>query len=84
MIQNIEQTVPQGSHWPAVWQTDLILTSGYETPKAGILINSERIRDSVPIESHRDAVRPATLLLVLHRLVNLQNTNIMNFRKINF
>ena len=46
---------------PAVRHADLIYTSGMTPRKAGILIYSGKIRDSDPIESHRDAVHLATL-----------------------
>ena len=61
MSQNIEQPIPQGKYLPAVRHADLIYTSGMTPRKAGILIYSGKIRASDPIESHRDAVRLATL-----------------------
>ena len=61
MSQNMEQPIPQGRYLPAVRHADLIYTSGMTPRKAGILIYSGKIRASDPIESHRDAVRLATL-----------------------
>lgn len=61
MSQNIEQPIPQGKYIPAIRHEDLIYTSGMTPRKAGKLIYSGRIRATDPIESHRDAVRLATL-----------------------
>lgn len=61
MSQIVEQPIPQGKYLPAVRHADLIYTSGMTPRKAGILIYSGKIRASDPIESHRDAVRLATL-----------------------
>lgn len=65
MSQNIDQPVPQGKYLPAIRHADLIYTSGMTPRKAGKLIYSGRIRASDPIESHRDAVRLATLNALL-------------------
>jgi enamine deaminase RidA (YjgF/YER057c/UK114 family) len=56
-----EQPIPQGKYLPAVRQADLIFTSGMTPRKAGILMYSGKIRVADSIESHRDAVRLATL-----------------------
>ena len=61
MSQIIEQPIPQGKYLPAVRHADLIYTSGMTPRKAGKLIYSGKIRATDPIESHRDAVRLATL-----------------------
>lgn len=61
MNQNIELPIPQGKYVPAVRHADLIYTSGMTPRKAGKLIYSGKIQVSDPIESHRDAVRLATL-----------------------
>ncbi len=61
MIKNIEQPIPQGTYLPAVRHADLIYTSGMTPRKAGILVYSGKIRAGDPLESHRDAVRLATL-----------------------
>lgn len=60
MIRKIEQPVPQGNYLPAVRHADLIYTSGMTPRKAGILVYSGKIRVSVPLEHHRDAVCLAT------------------------
>lgn len=60
MRQNIEQPIPQGKYFPAVRHADLIYTSGMTPRKDGVLIYSGKIRESEPIELHRDAVRLAT------------------------
>jgi len=61
MSQSIEQPVPQGKYVPAVRHADLIYTSGMTPRKEGKLVYSGKIRATDPIESHRDAVRLATL-----------------------
>jgi enamine deaminase RidA (YjgF/YER057c/UK114 family) len=61
MSQNIELPIPQGKYLPEVRHADLIYTSGITPRKTGILIYSGKIRTNDPIESHRDAVRLATL-----------------------
>jgi enamine deaminase RidA (YjgF/YER057c/UK114 family) len=61
MSQNIEQPIPQGKYVPAVRHTDLIYTSGMTPRKAGKLLYAGKIRATDPIESHRDAIRLATL-----------------------
>ena len=61
MSQNMEQPIPQGKYLPSVRNADLIYTSGMTPRKAGRLIYSGKIRAGDPIESHRDAVRLATL-----------------------
>ena len=61
MNQGIEQPIPQGKYLPAVRHADVIYTSGMTPRKAGILMYSGKIRATDSIESHRDAVRLATL-----------------------
>ena len=61
MNKIIEQPVPQGKYLPAVRHADLIFTSGMTPRKAGNLMYSEKISVANSIESHRDAVRLATL-----------------------
>ena len=61
MNPKMEQPIPQGKYLPAVRHADLIYTSGMTPRKAGILIYSGKIQASDAIESHRDAVRLATL-----------------------
>jgi enamine deaminase RidA (YjgF/YER057c/UK114 family) len=61
MNKMTEQPIPQGKYLPAVRYADLIFTSGMTPRKAGNLIYSGKIRVSDSIESHRDAVRLATL-----------------------
>jgi enamine deaminase RidA (YjgF/YER057c/UK114 family) len=61
MSKIIEQPIPQGKYLPAVRHADLIYTSGMTPRKAGKLIYSGKIRAADPIESHKDAVRLATL-----------------------
>jgi enamine deaminase RidA (YjgF/YER057c/UK114 family) len=61
MSQSIEQPVPQGKYLPAVRHGDLIYTSGMTPRIEGKLLYSGKIRATDPIESHRDAVRLATL-----------------------
>jgi enamine deaminase RidA (YjgF/YER057c/UK114 family) len=61
MSKIIEQPIPQGKYLPAVRHADLIYTSGMTPRKAGKLIYSGKILAADPIESHRDAVRLATL-----------------------
>ncbi|MBS4060023.1 MAG: RidA family protein [Bacteroidetes bacterium] len=56
-----EQPIPQGKYLPAVRHADLIFTSGMTPRKAGNLMYSGKIRVADSIESHRDAVRLATL-----------------------
>lgn len=56
-----EQPVPQGKYLPAVRHGDLIYTSGMTPRKAGNLLYSGKIRVADSIESHREAVRLATL-----------------------
>ena len=56
-----EQPIPQGKYLPAVRHGDLIYTSGMTPRKAGNLIYSGKIRVADSIESHREAVRLATL-----------------------
>ena len=64
MNQRIEQPIPQGKYLPAVRHADVIYTSGMTPRKAGILMYSGKIRATDPIESHRDAVRLATLKML--------------------
>ena len=61
MTSIIEQPIPQGKYLPAVRHKDLIYTSGMTPRKAGNLLYSGKIRVSDSVESHRDAVRLATL-----------------------
>lgn len=61
MNKNIEQPIPQGKYLPAVRHADLIYTSGMTPRKAGTLLYSGKIKVIDPIESHKDAVRLATL-----------------------
>lgn len=61
MSTGIEQPIPQGKYLPAVRHAELIFTSGMTPRKAGKLIFSGRIRVADSIESHRDAVRLATI-----------------------
>ena len=58
---SIEQPVPQGKYLPAVRHADVIYTSGMTPRKAGKLVYAGKIQATDPIESHRDAVRLATL-----------------------
>jgi enamine deaminase RidA (YjgF/YER057c/UK114 family) len=61
MNKLIEQPIPQGKYLPAVRHADLIFTSGMTPRKAGNLMYSGKISVADSIESHRDAVRLATL-----------------------
>jgi enamine deaminase RidA (YjgF/YER057c/UK114 family) len=61
MSKIIEQPIPQGKYLPAVRHADLIYTSGMTPRKAGKLIYSGKIRATDPIESHKNAIRLATL-----------------------
>jgi enamine deaminase RidA (YjgF/YER057c/UK114 family) len=61
MSMMTDQPVPQGKYLPAVRHADLIYTSGMTPRKAGNLLYSGKIRVMDPIESHKDAVRLATL-----------------------
>ncbi len=61
MNRNLEQPIPQGKYLPAVRNNDLIYTSGMTPRKAGKLIYTGKIRVTNPIDSHKDAVRLATL-----------------------
>lgn len=61
MNKNIEQPIPQGKYLPAVRYADLIYTSGMTPRKAGNLLYYGKIRIIDPIESHKAAVRLATL-----------------------
>jgi len=57
----IDQPVPQGKYLSAIRHADLIYTSGMTPRKSGNLIYSGKIKISDPIESHKGAVRLATL-----------------------
>lgn len=61
MSQKIEQPIPQGKYLPAVRYANLIYTSGMTPRKEGVLIYSGKIFVTDSIESHRDAIRLATL-----------------------
>lgn len=61
MSQILQQPIPQGKYLPAVRHADLIYTSGMTPRKAGKLIYSGQIGVNDQIESHKDAVRLATL-----------------------
>ena len=61
MTHLVEQPVPQGKYLPAVRHSDLIYTSGMTPRRGGVLEHAGRISASDTIESHRDAVRLATL-----------------------
>jgi enamine deaminase RidA (YjgF/YER057c/UK114 family) len=61
MNKIIEQPIPQGKYLPAVRHADLIFTSGMTPRKAGNLMYSGKISVTDSIDSHRDAVRLATL-----------------------
>lgn len=61
MSKDIEQPIPQGKYLPAVRHADMIFTSGMTPRKAGNLLYSGKISVADSIESHRDAVRLATL-----------------------
>jgi enamine deaminase RidA (YjgF/YER057c/UK114 family) len=61
MSQILEQPIPQGKYLPAVRYANVIYTSGMTPRKAGKLLFSGKIRIADSIESHRDAVRLATL-----------------------
>ncbi len=65
MSQDIEQPIPQGKYLPAVRHENVIYTSGMTPRKAGVLLFSGKIRITDAIESHRDAVRLATLNAVV-------------------
>ncbi len=56
-----EQPIPQGKYLPAVRHADLIFTSGMTPRKAGNLMYSGKISVADSIDSHKDAVRLATL-----------------------
>jgi len=57
----VAQPVPQGKYLPAVRHADLIYTSGMTPRRGGVLEHAGRITAADTIESHRDAVRLATL-----------------------
>ncbi|MGB7337852.1 MAG: RidA family protein [Phototrophicaceae bacterium] len=61
MSQRTEQPIPQGKYLPAVRHANLIFTSGMTPRKSGVLIYSGKIHVADPIESHREAIRLATL-----------------------
>ena len=61
MNKIIEQPIPQGKYLSAVRHADLIYTSGMTPRKAGNLLYSGKIKILDPIESHKVAVRLATL-----------------------
>lgn len=61
MSTPIEQPIPQGKYLPAVRHADVIYTSGMTPRKSGNLLYTGKISLSEPIESHKDAVRLATL-----------------------
>jgi enamine deaminase RidA (YjgF/YER057c/UK114 family) len=61
MNKIIEQPIPQGKYLPAVRHADLIFTSGMTPRKAGNLMYSGKISVTDSIDSHKDAVRLATL-----------------------
>ncbi len=61
MSMMTEQPIPQGKYLPAVRHADLIYTSGMTPRKAGNLLYSGKIIVTDGIESHRDAVRLATM-----------------------
>ncbi len=61
MSKVTDQPIPQGKYMPAVRHADLIYTSGMTPRKAGRLIYSGKIKVADSIESHREAVRLATL-----------------------
>lgn len=61
MSQNIEQPIPQGKYLPAVRHADVIYTSGMTPRKAGKLLYSGKIHAEVPIETHENAIRLASL-----------------------
>jgi enamine deaminase RidA (YjgF/YER057c/UK114 family) len=61
MNKIIEQPIPQGKYLSAIRHADLIYTSGMTPRKAGKLIYKGKISVVDSIESHREAVRLATL-----------------------
>jgi len=61
MNKIIEQPIPQGKYLSDVRHADLIYTSGMTPRKAGNLLYSGKIKILDPIESHKVAVRLATL-----------------------
>jgi enamine deaminase RidA (YjgF/YER057c/UK114 family) len=61
MSKITEQPIPQGKYLSAVRHLDLIYTSGMTPRKSGNLLYSGKMRVIDPIDSHRDAVRLATL-----------------------
>jgi enamine deaminase RidA (YjgF/YER057c/UK114 family) len=61
MNQPLEQPVPQGNYRPAVRHGDVIYTSGMTPRRGGVLEYAGIMRADAPVESHRDAVRLATL-----------------------
>jgi enamine deaminase RidA (YjgF/YER057c/UK114 family) len=61
MNKIIEEPIPQGKYLSAVRHADLIYTSGMTPRKAGNLLYSGKIKILDPIESHKVAVRLATL-----------------------
>lgn len=61
MSEMIEQPIPQGKYMPAVRNSDLIYTSGMTPRKTGKLLYSGKIRVADSLESHRKAIRLATL-----------------------
>ncbi|KRO86895.1 MAG: RidA family protein [Bacteroidetes bacterium] len=65
MNKNNEQPIPQGKYLSAVRHADLIYTSGMTPRKAGNLLYVGKIRVKDPIESHKEAVRLATLNAII-------------------
>lgn len=61
MNKILEQPIPQGNYLPAIRHGDLIYTSGMTPRIAGKLVFSGQIQINDPIESHKDAIRLATL-----------------------
>jgi enamine deaminase RidA (YjgF/YER057c/UK114 family) len=61
MSQIIKQPIPQGKYLPAVRHADVIYTSGMTPRKGGTLLYSGKILAIDPIESHKDALRLATI-----------------------
>ncbi|WP_417857810.1 RidA family protein [Xanthomarina gelatinilytica] len=61
MNKIIEQPIPQGKYLPAIRNADIIYTSGMTPRKYGKLLYFGKIKITDPIQSHREAIRLATL-----------------------
>ena len=61
MNKELQLPIPQGKYLPAIRHNDVIYTSGMTPRQNGKLKYSGKIRVSDTLESHRDAIRLATL-----------------------